>query len=265
MESPSLDRSGSVFVEHVASRGQEIQFERFARRLAEREVCPNLLPQTGPTGGGDGQVNSETYPVADNLSMGWYVGVGHEAASERWGFAFSAKKDWRAKVRSDIAKIASTGRGYAKAIFVTNQYVPDKARASMDKLRKANSIDVRILDRTWILDRVIEHLHETLAVEELGITAPVRREVRRGPLDTQREQDLEDVERRIQAALQEGAHGFQLVADCLTAATFAGARASACRSRWALYTGRAGRVEIRHRTPAACQRIPARMDRAFLV
>ena len=138
------------------------------------------------------------------------------------GQPLSAKKDWRAKVRSDIAKIASTGRGYVKAIFVTNQYVPDKARASIeDKLWKAHSIDVRILDRTWILDRVFEHHHETLAVEELGITTPVRREVRRGPLDTQREHDLEDIERRIQAALQEGAHGFQLVADCLTAATLA--------------------------------------------
>ena len=138
------------------------------------------------------------------------------------GQPLSAKKDWRAKVRSDIAKIASTGRGYVKAIFVTNQYVPDKARASIeDKLWKAHSIDVRILDRTWILDRVFEHHHETLAVEELGITTPVRREVRRGPLDTQREHDLEDIERRIQAALPEGAPGFQLVADCLTAATLA--------------------------------------------
>jgi site-specific recombinase XerC len=34
------------------SRSQEVKFERFARRLAEREICPNLLPQTGPTGGG---------------------------------------------------------------------------------------------------------------------------------------------------------------------------------------------------------------------
>jgi hypothetical protein len=189
IEGPSLDRSVLEYhLDTLTSRAQETQFERFARRLAEREVCPNLLPQTGPTGGGDSKVDSETYPVADDLSMGWYVGVGREAASERWGFAFSANKDWRAKVRSDIAKIASTGRGYAKAIFVTNQYVPDKARASIeDKLRKANSIDVRILDRTWILDRVFEHHHETLAIEELGITTLVRREVRRGPLDTQRE------------------------------------------------------------------------------
>jgi hypothetical protein len=77
------------------------------------------------------------------------------------------------------------------------------------------------IPRTWILDRVFEHHHEALAVEEPGLTTPVRREVRQGPLDTQREQDLEDVERRIQAALQEGTHGFQLVDDCLTAATLA--------------------------------------------
>jgi hypothetical protein len=44
---------------------------------------------------------------------------------------------------------------------------------------------------------VFEHRHEALAVEELGLTTPVRREVRRGPLDIQREQNLEDVERRI--------------------------------------------------------------------
>lgn len=223
LEGPSLDRSVLEYhLDTLTSRGQETQFERFARRLAEREVCPNLLPQTGPTGGGDSKVDSETYPVADALSLGWYVGIGREAASERWGFAFSAKKKWQAKVRSDIAKMASTGRGYAKAFFVTNQYVQDKTRALIeDELKKAYSIDVRILDRTWILDRVFEHHHETLAVEELCITTPVRHEVRKGPLDTQREQDLEDVERHIQAALQEGAHGFQLVDDCLTAATLA--------------------------------------------
>jgi hypothetical protein len=223
VEGQSLDRSLLEYhLDTLTSRSQELQFEQFARRLAEREVCPNLLPHTGPTGGGDSKVDSETYPVADALSLGWYVGVGREAASERWGFAFSAKKKWRAKVRSDIAKIASTGRGYAKAIFVTSQYVPDKTRALIeDDLRKVTSIDVRILDRTWILDRVFEHHHELLAVEELGITAPVRREVRRGPLDTQREQDLEDIERCIQTALQEGALGFQLVDDCLTAAILA--------------------------------------------
>ena len=65
-----LDRSMLEYHLHsLTSRSQEADFERFARRLVEREVCPNLLPQTGPTGGGDSKVDAETYPVADDLSL----------------------------------------------------------------------------------------------------------------------------------------------------------------------------------------------------
>ena len=110
-QEPALDRSMLEYHLHtLTSRSQENDFELFARHLAEREVCPNLLPQTGPTGGGDSKVDAETYPVADALAFVWYVGIGREAASERWAFAFSAKEKWRTKVRSDIAKIAQTGR-----------------------------------------------------------------------------------------------------------------------------------------------------------
>jgi tetratricopeptide (TPR) repeat protein len=209
-------------LETLTNRGEENHFEVFARRLAEREICPNLLPHTGPAGGGDSKVDSETYPVSDTLARGWYCGLGREAANERWAFAFSAKKDWRPKFRSDVAKIAGTGRGYTTAFFITNQFVPDKARASIeDKLQKQHGIDVRILDRTWICDRVFEHHHEELAVEALCIATTVQREVRRGPLDTQREQDLDEVETRFQTALRDGGSAFQIVEDSLTTATLA--------------------------------------------
>lgn len=51
-EKPTLDRSMLEY--HLAtltSRSQETDFATFALHLAEREICPNLLPQTGPTGG----------------------------------------------------------------------------------------------------------------------------------------------------------------------------------------------------------------------
>ncbi|HXT17128.1 MAG TPA: hypothetical protein VN706_15910 [Gemmatimonadaceae bacterium] len=209
-------------LETLTNRGEETLFENFARRLAEREICPNLLPHTGPTGGGDSKVDSETYPVADTLALGWYFGVGRVAAEERWAFAFSAKKTWRPKVRSDVAKIAATGRGYTTAYFITNRFVPDKARAAIeDQLQKKHKIDVRILDRTWICDRVFDHHHEELAVDALGMSPSILHEVRRGPLDTQREQDLEDTEARIQLALREGGSSFQLVDDCIQAAMLA--------------------------------------------
>jgi hypothetical protein len=219
-EGLTLDRSMLEYhLDTLASRSQEVKFEHFARRLAEREICPNLLPQTGPTGGGDSKVDSETYPVADDLSLGWYVGVGREAASERWAFAFSAKKKWQEKVRSDIGKIAATRRGYRKAFFVSNQFIRDKARAEMeDELSVKYGLDVRILDRTWILDKVFSNGHEELAIEELDLTTSTRKKVRKGPLDTQRERDLEELEKWIDEALRQQRFGPQLVDDCINAA-----------------------------------------------
>jgi hypothetical protein len=222
-EKPILDRSMLEYHLHtLTSRSQENDFQHFARHLAEREVCPNLLPQTGPTGGGDSKVDAETYPVADGLSFVWYVGIGQEAASERWAFAFSAKEDWRTKVHSDIDKIAQTGRGYSKAFFITNQYVRDRSRAEVeDELRQKHGFDVRILDRTWILDKVFGGQHEQLAIQDLQIQTSARTQVRKGPHDLEREQDREEVETRINAASQNGHFGFQLVNDCAEAARLA--------------------------------------------
>ncbi len=39
-------------LETLTSRKQEYEFEHFCRKLAEKELCPNLRVQTGPTGGG---------------------------------------------------------------------------------------------------------------------------------------------------------------------------------------------------------------------
>ncbi|MFM0210513.1 hypothetical protein PQQ96_24215 [Paraburkholderia sediminicola] len=58
-------------LETLTSRSQETEFAYFARRLAEKEICPNLRPQTGPTGGGDGKADSETIPVSGQLAELW--------------------------------------------------------------------------------------------------------------------------------------------------------------------------------------------------
>lgn len=160
--------------------------------------------------------------MADTLALGWYEGIGREAASERWAFAFSAMEESRSKVAADVAKAAETGRGYSKIFFVSSQYVRDKARAEVeDKLRVKHGLDVRILDRSWILDKVFTNGHESLAVEDLRIATSSRSGKRRGPLDTQREIDLREIEDRIRKALREGNLGFQLAEDCIEAANLA--------------------------------------------
>lgn len=223
LDEPVLDRSHLEYhLSTLTNRGQEKDFEQFARHLAQREICPNLLPQTGPTGGGDSKVDSETYPVSDTLALTWYVSDSQRAANDRWAFAFSAKADWRSKVKSDVQKIADTARGYSKAFFVTNQFVPDKSRAEIeDSLTKTHKIEVRIFDRTWILDKVFENRHEALAITDLRIQTTARSIIRKGPKDVERELYLEKIEERLAKASQESLIDINFVNDCLAAAEIA--------------------------------------------
>jgi hypothetical protein len=143
-------------------------------------------------GGGDSKTDTSTYPVAAELaSARWWIG--HTApANEDWAFAFSAKKDWRTKAKEDVAKIAGLSRHYARAYFVTNQPVSDKSRAQLEaELTKQHGIDVRILDRTWLVERVVTNHHERLTVQSLALQVPVPRERRVGPRDAQRSAKLD--------------------------------------------------------------------------
>jgi len=211
-ETPILDRSELEYhLDSLTSRNQEGDFEVFSRALAEREICPNLLPHTGPTGGGDSKVDTETYPVAECLTLSWYEGMA-DAASQRWAFAFSAKRDWKPKLKADISKLVGTERGYMKAFFITNQFVPDRDRASVEKeLGEKHGIDLRVLDRAWILDRVFRNKREELAINILRLSVTTATTSRKGPLDTEREADLSDIESRIRTVVEEGHIGPILV------------------------------------------------------
>ncbi len=222
-EERELDRSQLEYhLDTLTNRGQELDFERFARRLAERKICPNLLPQTGPRGGGDSKVDSETYPVAENLALAWFVGKNTRAAHERWAFAFSTAKEWKPKAKADIEKLASTGRGYVKAFFVTNQFVSDRRRAGFeDQLRETYELDVRILDRNWILESVFSGNHVDLVENELRLRVQARQVIRKGPRDTERERDLEKANSRIDTAVEKGEFTSALVDDALSAAELA--------------------------------------------
>lgn len=217
---PSLDRALLEYhLGSITSRSQEVDFQSFVRQLLQKTVCPNLLPQTGPTGGGDSKVDTETYPVADSLSQAWYVGQGRDSASEKWAFAISAKRKWRDKLHSDVKSIAGTNRAYTKIFFISNQYIPDKKRAELEgSLGITHKTAVHIFDRTWILDSVFYGHHELLAIESLRLQASLRTDLRRGPLDTEREQQLSDVENRIAKASENSEFGFQFVDDCCEAA-----------------------------------------------
>lgn len=210
-------------LELLTSRKEETVFEHFCRRLAEKELCPNLSPQTGPTGGGDSKCDAETYPVAEQIALRWYEGHASVATQERWAFAFSAKQEWRSKVRSDVRGIAETRRGYDLIYFITSRFARDKTKAALeDELTRAYGVKVRILDRNWILKCVFEHDRLELAVETLNLDeANVKARKTAGPRDVRNTARLRETEERLQDTGRYLGVEYQLGEDCIRAALLA--------------------------------------------
>lgn len=184
-------------LETITARNETHNFEIFCRKLCERTICPNLKPATGPEGGGDSKADTETIPVADELATLTYVGEAN-AGRERWAFAFSAKKKWTEKVRSDVEGIVGTQRGYQRIFCVTSRFARARDRARIeDELSKKYGVTVTILDRSWIVEQVVGGDRRDLAFNYLGVGQEVVDTRRLGPADYSRVQQLEDIEKAL--------------------------------------------------------------------
>lgn len=213
--------SESEFRHHLATltdRNQHKDFEVFCRRLAERTICPNLRPQTGPEGGGDGKVDTETYPVAPEVAERWYQGLS-EAGDGYWGFAFSTKRTWVGKVRVDVAGIVETGRAYDKIICMTSRPARQVTRLALEQeLLASHGVPVTILDAEWIVDRVFAGNHQDLAFQYLGAGAYEPDKIQLGPNDIARTRQLDECEDRLKKIGHSAGDRTQAVSDAFEAA-----------------------------------------------
>lgn len=193
LDAPTLEYQ----LETITARNQTHAFEIFCRKLCERTICPNLKPATGPEGGGDSKADTETIPVADEIATLSYVGEAN-AGRERWAFAFSAKQKWTEKIRKDVDGLVATDRGYQRIYCVTARFARAKDRARLeDELAKQHGVAITILDRTWIIEQVINGDRKDLAFNYLGVGREVTDARRLGPSDYSRQQQLDDIERAL--------------------------------------------------------------------
>lgn len=194
-----LDRSVLEFqLSTLNRRSLELAFEDFAKKLCEKVICPNLLEQTGPVAGGDGKVDTQTFPVSEQTKVLWFVGVNENSNEDRWAFAVSTQANWKAKCRKDVLKIKSTNRNYKKAFCVTNMYTKANQRSDLeDSLTKETGIDVRILDISWIMDQIFSNGYEQLAIDALSIDIDWRREIEVGSNDYTKTLRLQQIEKDI--------------------------------------------------------------------
>lgn len=170
-------------------------FEEFTRQLIVRLITPNIIPQTGPTGGGDAKADLETHPVSNEVANKWYLTGAKD--NERWAFAISCKNDWKSKIKHDIQSVISTGKGFTRFYFCTNQPVPakDKLKYQTD-FKTLYDIDTTILDSEWYEQSVYDNGCYKMAVETLGLGKDIDEVRVEGPLDIKRKKELEMLEEK---------------------------------------------------------------------
>lgn len=132
------------------------KFENLATDLAEKEICSNIIPSTGPYGGGDKGVDAKTHSTILTESSGTYrlfQSPVTTPTNKKMIFAYSINKDWKDKLKKDIEKIVITYKLKPKTIaFITNQFIKEKTKAIyLTELKKDYpSIEVEIFDGTWL-------------------------------------------------------------------------------------------------------------------
>lgn len=203
-QAPSLSKDSVLFfLGNLSSQNKEHEFESFCRTIIRSTIAPNLIIQTGPTGGGDSKVDSETYPVDETLAEIWPYPESINASGERWAFAMSIKRDWRAKAQSDVRKIRAVEdkhhRGYTKVFFISNQFISDKKRSEVeDSLRSETQLDIRILDLNWLAEKVLESGSGRKAiVNELGMSADCVKDPHNGINDSSRVMRLTQIDKQL--------------------------------------------------------------------
>ncbi|MDM1534547.1 hypothetical protein [Myroides marinus] len=213
-------------ISQISTNQKHDSFETLSRKLAEKLISPNLIPQVGPTGGGDGKTDSESYPVSNFISNRWYISNNKWNENENWAFAISAKKDWKPKVKSDVKKIVETNRGYTKIFFFSNQKISSRNKTEVqDQIRKEYNVELIILDAEWILEKVYSSQLLNVVIESLNLSITYLEEKIIGSKDSERIKELEELENQINSPNRFFEIDFQLVEDCLESVF---TRASAC-------------------------------------
>ena len=186
-------------LEILSTKKMQSNFENFIVRCAERLITPNIKPQTGPDGGGDGKVDAETYEVTTDISDKWYVADGGASEKEKWAFAISCKKQWKPKVTTDIEKVANTNRGYTRVLFFSNQFIKSSTRVDIEKdLSNKFNIEVSIFDALWCTNAVFYHGCKDIALDCLNFSDEYKkkREII-GEIDKYRLDRLDEIENSI--------------------------------------------------------------------
>ncbi|MBQ4107580.1 MAG: hypothetical protein IJC73_08415 [Lentisphaeria bacterium] len=209
-------------IERISTNQKENQFQVLCRKIAELQIAPNLIPEVGPAGGGDGKTDAETYPIDQRLLARFFIPENGWDNDEKWAFAISAKKDWRSKLKSDVESIVSTGREYTHVFFMTNQAISSKQkRKAEDSIKTQFSIGVSILDQKWLIEKIFAYNYIEIVVKTLGMSKEYLPKRIDGPRDIARQKEFDSIQRKILKGTAYSVLDYQLFEDRLSLAILA--------------------------------------------
>lgn len=203
----------------LSTHMKQDEFEEFTRQLVCRLITPNIIPQTGPTGGGDGKTDLETHTVSEDVAVHWYVPNGGCHGEDKWAMAISCKADWGPKVDSDVKKIVEIGRGFTKILFFTNQIVSSKQKATkQEKYKKDYNVSVEIYDRNWFVQSVYDNHCYEIAIYTLNLSHDFLQDYKEeGPNDHRKRLALRELDEKINQESNTSGYDTQYVEDLLAA------------------------------------------------
>lgn len=210
------------FFLNLTSRNEQDDFESFAFKLAQKEIIPNLKPNTGPAGGGDGKTDAEEFPVSELVAAAFYVGFMDAAKKKSTALAISAKAKWKQKIRDDAREIASTGRKFDTVYFISSRYIKADQLKSLEKeVKDAYVFEAHILDLSWILDRIYEGKRLELVLDNLKVDPVESSRIVLGPNDSRREIQILNLEEKITNAIKDELVTHGIVEDSIDASELA--------------------------------------------
>ncbi len=147
-------------------------FEVIATSLAEKEICSNIVPATGPMGGGDLGIDAKSHSsyVFDTSELFRIYRAEDKRTNKKLIFAYSIQEDWKTKVDKDVEKIVIKNELQPDEIFfITNRSIKTKDRELETKaLFEKYKVKVEILDGEWVCNH-LSGKHYRLAVQHLGL------------------------------------------------------------------------------------------------
>ncbi|MBZ5511703.1 MAG: hypothetical protein LAN70_11115 [Acidobacteriia bacterium] len=144
-------------------------FEHLCRHLTRRRVCPNIIPATGPVaGGGDQGADFETYKVASSPEQSTFFS---RATVEKWVFACSLEKNYKKKIRSDLAAAKVLGEPVSRLVFFHHLSIKTSDRHRLKKEALENyGIDLEIFDGPAIAEMLADR--ETAWIAQRYLSLP---------------------------------------------------------------------------------------------